>query len=1336
LSRTFFGIAIVFVVVLTGAVLGLSQEVPQEVLQETEPFDVELDGRKTWTVRYGLGSPMGLAASGLSVGQLALDQTLIVDLQGEALSVLTLEAHFDDRLPEQMQSLTVTLDTERLDGVLGDFHATGFESFTAFGRKMKGLRLDYTLGSATLTAVASKLEGVAQTKTFLGETARDEVVYAAASPSDPDVPSTYLRHIDGLYAYPISALYVPEFTNVQLTFNAGDVLAGALASYGLGYLVDVLVDLPGYDLETREFTVVGDTEQVLLLTRDALTLVRDRLEEAIDVYNDDYRPEGSDKAEYPFAEGTEYERTFLTFVADSVALTLDGESHPLLDAVRQRYYKLGRSDVKEGSVAVLVSLDGEAYEPIGAPAHPDYTLTLYPAVGVIELDFPSSFYQRDGAARVVFDYAVRGGAFSLGLSVIPGSERVTLNGTLLERDVDYQVDYEVGMVFLLTGVGDTDVIQIEYELYSGGLGGTADYVSYFYGLQLDWEVSDVLTLTGSLLQVAEDRGLIANPDTSATMPNRHTLAALSGRIHLDDLDGEFLIGTSDDRFPFDDNARAHTANEITSIAATGESVFFGHRAGLTVFDRGDWMTYGVGNGLAGRTVQALAAGEGKVFAGTNAGLTVIVLEGDAALERVGNWHRYTESKGLPSSAIGALLLMDDTLWIGTSAGLSSAAVDDLGAESTQTFTTVEAVGEAAVTALAKINETLYIGTTQGVLAYALDTGAVSALPGTGTDAVEALLAADGVLYVASNRGLRGYQGGIGMGWLVVGQRVEALGRLGGELVYGTSAGLFSASAGEDVLGDAAVTALADSGDALWIGSRADEAFEVTVWRGSATLESFASSETGIDGEDPFGYIDTLASEHTVRGAVARASFHHVVEGFSLSGMVDTTAPTYRTLGSLHRSDSTGWDLTTSMDLADDASLTIAHVYRLTGGAMGEPSGRMANSVSFSGSFGPSVVLVAQQESVNEDSTVSGPESNRINYSVTVSDSLLTDVLGLTLSWSDGYTWAEVSDGVRRDTRLGIHADIDVAPNLALQAGWTRPMQAYEEVHTGTEQFTWRTEWEAETSIADLEVEHDSSWSRGSLDGAGMWEHAVGLDADVASWGWGSWQYTPSIDLNATYEDLAGALDGRATLRGTAEGLTVQVVAQGELGGIGKPVLHQSGKLSTTVTYNASEDLSSSVTAAMDQAATIYQGVSKPSGGLSVTGRLTWAPEDGNYDTMSFSWRSSGKGDARRVTATFDNSYRLDLVQLEAARRTEEQELEEVEAEGSGYPTIVVQVDTTGTLMVIAEDVRVDGSLSARLDAAFSPAWSAGLSASYLVGTNRDKSLYHSLLFEATVAIDF
>ena len=492
--------------------------------------------------------------------------------------------------------------------------------------------------------------------------------------------------------------------------------------------------------------------------------------------------------------------------------------------------------------------------------------------------------------------------------------------------------------------------------------------------------------------------------------------------------------------------------------------------------------------------------------------------------------------------------------------------------------------------------------------------------------------------------------------------------------------------------------------------------------------------TGVSGEDPFGYTDTEAAEHTVQGATAQASFRHSSDGFSIGGMFDTTAPSYRSLGRLSRSDSLGWDIASTIDLLGSSRLSLTHAYRLDDASADESAGRMVNSISFSGSFGPQIRLVAQQESLNESSLSTGPESGGITLSFTMSDSLLADALGLTLSWKDGYAWTATSDDVRRTTRLGAGVDLDALPGLVFGLDWSRPLTVYGDSRSGTETFAWNTAWELETGFGDLEIEHDSGWARRYGEAAGAWEHEVGLDLGMSGFGWGSWQHTPRLDLQAKYEDLAANLDARATIRSMTEGISIQTVVQGELDGIGEPVLRRSARLSSTVTYSGIDTLTASLTAAVDRSDTVYQGESKATAGLSMTGRMTWTPESGHYDVLSFSWRSSGEGETRRVTGTLNNTYRLDWMQFQRSRQ--ENEEEEAEIETSAYPTVVLQADTSANLQRTVDDVRLDGSITARLDAAFSQTWSAGVSASYLMGMTSDVGLYHSVLLEATAAIDF
>ena len=114
--------------------------------QDEEAFQADISGQKTWTLRYGFGDPRGLAQVGVVPYMLFLDQTLAVDIHGEALSMLTIDAHFNDQEDDSMQSLTIGLDAGDLQGVFGDFSITGKEAFAVYNKKLKGVRLDYRIG--------------------------------------------------------------------------------------------------------------------------------------------------------------------------------------------------------------------------------------------------------------------------------------------------------------------------------------------------------------------------------------------------------------------------------------------------------------------------------------------------------------------------------------------------------------------------------------------------------------------------------------------------------------------------------------------------------------------------------------------------------------------------------------------------------------------------------------------------------------------------------------------------------------------------------------------------------------------------------------------------------------------------------------------------------------------------------------------------------------------------------------------------------------------------------------------------------------------------------------
>jgi len=1302
--------------------------------EETEHFKATIEGQKTWTLRYGFGDPYGLALSGLAPGQLVLDQTFTAEIKAEALSVLTLEAHFDDRVDQNLQSLTVRLDTEHLDGILGDFVILGLDEFTAYNKKMKGVRLDYTLGDLTVTAVGSKLEGVLETKTFVGQTAHEELWFSAMQPERPWVPQPYLRHLDGLYAYRLTERYVAEFSAVRLVAEAGGRLRETLAQYGLDYLIEVFVENPEWTVPSRLFAVVGAEDQTLILKRKLPDLVREWIEAAIESYNEAHELSGADARTYPFSPNSEFELGFLAKVAGVAQLAVGETQYPLSEPIRRRFYDLGRTKIQEGTVSIEVSLDGETFESITEPDYADYNSKVDWESGVVELSFPEAFFARpDAAIRISFDYAVSGGMYMLGLSIIPESERVLLNGRPLVREKDYQVDYELGMLILLVEVQDADVIRVDYERYGGGLGGAAEYATYFYGLSLSLPLSESMDVKVSLLRSADDPGSAANPDTVRTMPNTHTIAGVVGAIQLDGFQADLMAAYNHDEYPFDDNQRIHRPNEVRAIAAGEGYTFFGDSAGLSAYRDGTWRRYTVSDGLAGRGVRAIAVDEDQLYLGTSGGLTVVRLVGSAPLDRVGNWYRYYEEDGLPSNQIHALALVGGTLWIGTEAGLVSVRAGGLSDPGEWTLYAGGGFADLPeVRAIRAVGRSLYLGTVDGLYRYELDLKTLESVPETSGEEIRDLQAAEGTLYIASDRGLRTMQDGVGTGWIVLGEPVHAVTITDGTVWYGTDHGAVAAVTGEVAHPESAITALGvDEAGGLWLGSRADADYALVVWRRSPGRETaFPSTITKIEGRDPLSFLDIPADAHTREGVYARAAFRRDGDGFSLSGVVEHQPPDYRSIGAIGRRDATGWSLSGSTELGGTAKLAASHEYRVSDLSSPDSEARMANDLSFAWSAGPNLSIGVQHESVNEDPYRRGEEYRRVAYQLSLQDRLFDDSFRVGLSWRDAYSTDLVEARLRRDTRLGIESSVQFTPTFSAKGSWTRPIQESDGSWSGRENWNLHGAWTGRLIIASVGLDYD--WKRSRSLTRDDWTTTHRIDADIRPDRVDllSWRITPDLRLSLVNEDRTWTFDGRVQVRSEWDALSVRATFGGDVSGLYQPLQRENQRLSVTASYSGFESVRPSLTYNATRSGTTYQGQTVFSRTETVNGRITWSPKgSGQSDTLSFTVKTTEKGDSRTLDVAVDNEYRQDLTGLIEGWWASDEE-------PSGFPTVMLRANTNGRYKFERESRDLSVSATGRLDLALSPMWGGSLGATAVVGSRSDRPFYASGLLELTVAITF
>ena len=1306
------------------------------VTEEGENFKLTLTGSKTWTVSYGIGDASGLARVGASPYQLSLDQSLAVDIKGEALSALTISAHFNDKEPASMQTLTINLDTEHLKGVLGDFSLTGKQAFAVYNKKLKGLRLDYIHDGATLTGVASQIEGISESQTFIGTTAHAQVLFSSSLPGTPWIVQPYRTNIAGLYAFSLSSPFIADFSIVDLTIVAGSPLRALLSEYSLGYLYDDIAASASQELKSDSFVVVGDDLDTLILKSEPNSLLRKRLQDAIKDYNDEHQLTGTDRKLYPFTTGSEYEAAFLTELAAQATLDVDEDSYPITSGTQHRFYDLGKKNVKKGSIVVEVSLGGGTFRPITAPEFTDYKVIAYESVGIIELEFPDSFFSdAKSALRVSFNYSVSGDMFNLGLSVVPGSEKVYLNGKLLVRDTDYAIDYELGLLTLLVQVEQDDTIRVDYERSRGGLGSSAEYARNFYGTMLTLPVSPALTLDLSLLQAADSAGVTADERTR-TMPNTHTVSGVVGTIKLDGFNAQFTAGYNNDVFPFDDNLRLNMPNEVTSILVVGDYTLVASLNGLSVRHAGQWTAYGAASGLSGGRIYAMASDGEHIYFGTSSGLSVLTLSGEAPFDQVENWKRYYLEDGLPNVAIHSLLLNDGTLYIGTEGGLAIVPADSL--DDQASFKSYESDAFATIHGIAVTGGILYVGTESGLFTLNPDDGVFTPVAGAPTERINALVASDGGLYIGSQIGLALMHGeSEDMTWLCSGKPVYAVALKGGEVCYGTDNGLYRGDKPVAIAAGWAITAIAVAQDeSLWLGSRATSDYRLEVWQIDGTSQSFGNSDLLIDGRDNSRFRDIPAADHTDKGIVTRASFNRSEESYSLSGSFEYVQPTFTTIGRLSRSDSTGWSLNGNFHIADGIELVASHSFYEVDHASDHPRDTMQNNASLSIDLGVHAELSISQGLVNEDFFTPGFDSDTITYALALSDSLFSDVLSLSLGWTDTLR-SGVNSSTPRANRLSASASWKVTPEIGLSGSWARPMSFSSTRTTGSEK--WNINGDVRHSFTGLgtTLTYTIDGSRALTDENTRITQTAKLDLRPNAFSISSLKLTPRFTLGGNNKAGTITMNGQANLQVVVSDFSVRATLGRDLSGFGQDRQQTTDRISLSLAYTGIPDLRPNISFTQNANYVTYRDEMRGSTSRTLTGSLTWSPKDGRRDTLRISARgSSGSRKEGDLTVTVNNSYSFSIDPFSEETLPAGTLPEEILPEGGLYQPIGVRVDLDGSYAARNGTPDINLSLKTSADLTISETWQTSLSVSYLTGTKSDAKLYNGLLLELFVAARF
>ncbi len=917
---------------------------------QTGSFKIDLQGEKTWTVNFGLGDGKSLSRVGYPKDSYSLAQTLKVDATGQLGEYFSLSANLDDTKPGYLQEFELKMDTDNWDGRLGDF-GTGGDNFTVYNKKLLGLELTGRIGDSELSAVAGRLQGISETKVFYGNTGESEVEYSLYQGEAELEETSYTKNIRGLQYYDLTVDYVEGFTDPELGFDTGADLWSFLDQWEFGYLEEEIEAEPISELSSGQFDVVSEQIDYLLLFEDWRSLVRNRIKSYISSYNEGL-PE-DEKKEYPFNPGTDYEENFLRALNDYVNLIVGESRLQLTQYNRNRFYYLGRTSIKEEEFQLEIRRNGEWEEVGGLPS---FEYDLYPEKGLLGLEFPQEFFSglANKRIRARFQYEISGNMYSLGLSVAPNSEKVYLNGNLLERNVDYSIDYETGSLLIFKDVGAEDKIKVDFERARGGLGGFAQFSRTMYGFNTRMESDYGLVMDVSIFQARDNFSGELSPETP-TMPNVHTVGGVSAKYEENGWNASLRFAGNVNEFPSDDNSRVNLPNRIVKILSLTETGYdmtlFGHKNGFTVKSSDGWESYGPEDGLAGNNVNdGLIVGD-LLLLSTNAGVTTVELSGPAPFARASNWGSYYETDGLPEGKVIGLASDGNKIWAATESNISEIGKSELGEDGSWEEVSFEFEKDFSLLTIAHVDSHIWLGTDKGLYLYDLSRNELAEADPVVTGRINDMTVAGEDLYVATDDGITRVGLDLEKEKLVRDQAVESLSVAGGEVWFGTDRG-FSKVGSTVRYGNRFVTAVLAAGPKIWAGSegyRLEDAKELVICEFGDNLEKYFTEVTKIKGIDDDRYRNIDPDSHTNKGIFLDAEIGKELKFLSRDVSISTNfeyvQPSYTPIGRLERRDLIATGLSLNAHVTDSLSFGLSSDYSVSSFSTERSSWSISNQLT-------------------------------------------------------------------------------------------------------------------------------------------------------------------------------------------------------------------------------------------------------------------------------------------------------------------------------------------------------------------------------------------------------
>lgn len=466
-------------------------------------------GRKVIGVKYtrfNYFSPEARESKPTSTTE--VEQKLQIHARGKIGRKIFVNLDYDDSAPRTQQqkiSLVYKGDEGEIirEVALGDITLSlPKTNFTSYNKSLFGARIKAKWGDFYLTGIGSVTRGISEVKTFTGKTTTEE----------KNIPDTgYIKRTYFKIFFDQKDRYPPEYYG-PFSYTQGSLEVWVDDQNGSNNVSGV----------TTHMTVIGEP-----------------IGGATDTYT------GYFDLQYPGQDYTvDYPKGMIKFnkqVGEQYVIALayrdaDGERHPssgyymIMKGPDENYYKyrlwnyyyLGSQRIsQDGFTLQIKDLSGNVVYDFENPGSSVYKVNVDFDFGIAQVTKPTSpvtcevYYRPFPNAypptsshyyTIYTKYTHTVDVYLLHPDIIPGSERVYVDGKLLSKDKDYTIDYPSGYLSFLNPdlIGPDTKIRVEYE-WAPLMGGQAT----FLGGRLEYRPSDNFSVGSTYLsEVASSPGKI------------------------------------------------------------------------------------------------------------------------------------------------------------------------------------------------------------------------------------------------------------------------------------------------------------------------------------------------------------------------------------------------------------------------------------------------------------------------------------------------------------------------------------------------------------------------------------------------------------------------------------------------------------------------------------------------------------------------------------------------------------------------------------------------------------------------------------------------------------